>query len=165
MVGFTEERSKVSSSLLACRPRTYFHCRSLAITLLMYQWPLPLHVHRLQSSKAICSHCLCLASRLWGLWILGRPEPPPGCLLEFLSSEWVRPLCAWRKSDMVCKVLVDLEVLDAWLGTVPSQAKWILSDIVLLMFVHVDGFVGNELLCLTLILHLPDFANLGAINS
>ena len=39
MVGFTEERSKVSSSLLACRPRT-FHCRSLAITLLMCQWPL-----------------------------------------------------------------------------------------------------------------------------
>ena len=46
-------------------------------------------------------------------------------------------------------------LLEAWLGTVPSQAKWILSDILLLMFVHVDGFVGHELLWLTLMLYLP----------
>jgi len=40
MVGFTEERSRVRSSLLACRPRM-FHCRNLAIMWLQYRYPQP----------------------------------------------------------------------------------------------------------------------------
>ena len=59
---FTEERSRVSSSLLACRPRT-FHCRSLAITLLMCQWPLP----------PPCAQTAEQQSGLQSLSLLGQP--------------------------------------------------------------------------------------------
>jgi len=41
MVGFTEDRSKLKCSLLACRPRA-FHCRNLAVKLWQCLWsPLP----------------------------------------------------------------------------------------------------------------------------